>query len=340
MLVTHGTDLEGLFLNPAMYSIVIPVYKNEDSIGELLNCLQHIDEQLPGSLEVVFVIDGSSDQSLHRLATMLPSAPFSSKVVVLSRNFGSFAAIRVGLEKASAKYFAVMAADLQEPPELIIGFFEALANDEADVVVGARIAREDPLFSQWASQIFWFLYRKLVQSETPKGGIDVFGCNELFRESLLKLDESHTSLVGLLLWLGFRRKLIPYRRQKRVHGKSGWTLLKRIQYLLDSAFSFSHTPIQVLFWMGLFGCTTSVVLSLVVVWARLSGRIQVPGYSPVVLTITFFGSLNLICLAIVGSYVWRAFENTKHRPGAVVMKELSFIPASQHELLRSSTRDL
>jgi polyisoprenyl-phosphate glycosyltransferase len=327
-------------LNPAMYSIVIPVYKNEDSIGELLRCLQHIDEQLPGSLEVVFVIDGSPDQSLQRLATMLPNVPFSSKVVVLSRNFGSFAAIRLGLEKAGGRYFAVMAADLQEPPELIITFFETLAKDEADVVVGSRIAREDPFFSRSASQIFWFLYRKLVQSETPKGGIDVFGCNQLFRESLLKLDESHTSLVALLLWLGFRRKLVPYRRQKRVHGKSGWTLLKRIHYLLDSAFSFSHTPIQALFWIGLVGCTGSVVLSTVVVWARLSGRIQVPGYSPVILTIIFFGSVNLICLAIVGSYVWRAFENTKHRPGAVVMKELSFIPATQHELLRSSTRHL
>jgi hypothetical protein len=90
----------------------------------------------------------------------------------------------------------------------------------------------------------------------------------------------------------------------------------------------------------LVGCTGSVALSTIVVWARLSGRIQVPGYSPVILTIIFFGSVNLICLAIVGSYIWRAFENTKHRPGAVVMKELSFIPATQHELLRSSTRDL
>jgi polyisoprenyl-phosphate glycosyltransferase len=327
-------------LNLAMYSIVIPVYKNEDSIGELLRCLQRIDEQLPGPLEVVFVIDGSPDQSLQHLATMLPNVSFSSKVVILSRNFGSFAAIRVGLDKASAKYFAVMAADLQEPPELIIGFFQALAKDEADVVVGTRIAREDPLFSRWASQLFWFLYRKLVQSATPKGGIDVFGCNELFRESLLKLDESHTSLVGLVLWLGFRRKLIPYKRQKRLHGKSSWTMLKKIHYLLDSAFSFSHTPIQASFWVGLFGCTVSIVFSIVVVLARLLGRIQVPGYSAVILTITFFGSVNLVCLAIVGSYVWRAFENTKHRPGAVVMKELFFTPATQHELLRPSTRHM
>jgi glycosyltransferase involved in cell wall biosynthesis len=340
MLATNGLDPERPFLNSAMYSIVIPVYKNEDSIQELLRCLQHIDEQLPDPLEVVFVIDGSPDQSLQRLTTMLSNVPFSSKMVVLSRNFGSFAAIRIGLEKASGRYFALMAADLQEPPELIITFFDTLAKDEADVVVGTRIARDDPFFTRWASQIFWFLYRKFVQSATPKGGVDVFGCNQLFRESLLKLDESNTSLVALLLWLGFRRKMIPYRRQKRVHGKSSWTLQKRIHYLLDSSFSFSHNPIQALFWIGLLGCMASVAFSIVVVWARWSGRIQVPGYSPVILTITFFGSLNLICLAIVGSYVWRAFENTKHRPGAVVMKEISFMPATQHEILRSSTRHL
>jgi polyisoprenyl-phosphate glycosyltransferase len=324
-----------------MYSIVVPVYRNEDSIRDLLESIDGISHRLAGPLEAVFVIDGSPDRSLQRLTTMLPGvSSFSSRVVVLSRNFGSFAAIRIGLQKATGKYFAVMAADLQEPPELIRNFFEALAKDEADVVVGTRVAREDPLLSRAASQFFWLLYRKLVQSETPKGGIDVFGCNELFRTSLLKLDESHSSLVGLLLWLGFRRKLIPYRRGKRLHGRSSWTISKRVHYLLDSAFSFSHTPIQALFWMGLSGCLASALLSVIVIWARLSGRIQVPGYSPVVLTVTFFGSLNLICLGILGSYLWRAFENTKQRPGAIIMKELSFIPATRHELLRPSTSDL
>jgi glycosyltransferase involved in cell wall biosynthesis len=324
-----------------MYSIVVPVYKNEDSIRDLLESIDGISQRIGGPLEVVFVVDGSPDQSLQRLATMLPSvSSFASTVVVLSRNFGSFAAIRIGLQRATGKYFAVMAADLQDPPELIVSFFEALAKDEADVVVGTRVAREDPLLSRAASQLFWLLYRKLVQSETPKGGVDVFGCNELFRTSLLKLDESHTSLVGLLLWLGFRRKLIPYRRQKRLRGKSSWTILKRIHYLLDSAFSFSHTPILILLWMGLFGCVASVLFSVIVIWARVWGRIQVPGYSPVVLTVTFFGSLNLICLGILGSYLWRAFENTKQRPGAIIMKELSFTPTKDHELLCSSARDL
>ncbi|SRR6266487_489001 len=312
-----------------MYSIVIPVYKNEDSICDLLQALQRISRQLADSLEVVFVVDGSPDQSLQRLTATLPNVSFASKLIVLSRNFGSFAAIRVGLQKATGNYFAVMAADLQEPPELMIDFFDALAKNEADVVVGTRIARQDPVLGRIASQAFWLLYRKLIQSATPKGGIDVFGCNDLFRRSLLELDESHSSLVGLVLWLGFRRKLVPYRRQKRLHGRSSWTISKRLRYLLDSAFSFSQTPIQALFWMGLIGCVASVVLSMIVVWARLSGGIQVPGYSPVILTITFFGSLNLICMAILGSYVWRAFENTKQRPGAIIMKELSFTPRTQ-----------
>jgi polyisoprenyl-phosphate glycosyltransferase len=307
-----------------VYSIIVPVYKNEGSIPDLLESLRRISESLPGQLEVVFVVDGSPDQSLQRLKVTLPTLPFESRVVMLSRNFGSFAAIRVGLEKSCGSYFAVMAADLQEPPELITGFFEVLARDEADVVVGTRVAREDPLVNRIASRTFWLLYRKLIQPETPSGGVDVFGCNDLFRKQLLELDESHSSLIGLLLWLGFRRKDIPYERRKRVYGKSGWTFWRKIHYLSDSAFSFSNTPIKALFWMGSIGLVISALFSAIVIWARLSGRVPVPGYSAVVLTIIFFGSLNLICLGIVGSYLWRAFENTKRRPGAIVMKEFSF----------------
>ncbi len=307
-----------------IYSIIVPVYKNEGSIERLLGALQEINQQLSGNLEVVFVVDGSPDESLGQLTSILPTALFESKVVVLSRNFGSFAAIRVGLQKASGQYFAIMAADLQEPPELILGFFEILERDEADVVIGTRSAREDPLISRLASRIYWLIHRKLIQPETPRGGVDIFGCNQLFRRELLSLDESHSSLVGLVLWLGFRRKTISYTRQKRQEGKSSWTLSKRIHYVSDSAFSFSNTPIQALFWMGFFGLTISAVFAIAVIWARLSGRVPVPGYSAVVLTIIFFGSLNLVCLGIVGSYLWRAFENTKQRPGAVVMRELSF----------------
>jgi len=307
-----------------MYSIVIPVYKNEASVPNLLLTLHGIHKRLNGPLEVVFVVDGSPDQSFQRLAAELPVVPFKAKLVALSRNFGSFSAIRIGLQKAVGPYFAVMAADLQEPADLIMAFFDELAKDEADVVVGTRVARDDPFLSRIGSRLFWFLYRKIVQPELPPGGIDVFGCNAAFHRELLKLEESHSSLVGLVLWLGFRRKAIPYKRQRREHGKSAWTLTKRMRYLADSSFSFSDLPIKVLLWLGSIGLVISIVFSMILLWARLTGRIQVPGYSPIVLTIIFFGSINLVCLGIVGAYVWRVYENTKKRPGAVVLREMEF----------------
>ena len=307
-----------------MFSIVIPVYKNEASIPKLLLTLHGINKRLGGPLEVVFVVDGSPDQSFQRLAAELPAAPFKAKLIALSRNFGSFSAIRIGLQKATGPYFAVMAADLQEPADLIMAFFDDLAKDEADVVVGTRVARDDPFLSRIGSQLFWFLYRKVVQPELPPGGIDVFGCNAAFHRELLKLEESHSSLVGLVLWLGFRRKAIPYKRQRRQHGRSAWTFTKRMRYLADSSFSFSDLPIKVLLWIGSIGLATSILFSIIVLLARLTGRIQVPGYSPIVLTIIFFGSINLVCLGIVGTYVWRVYENTKKRPGAVVFREIQF----------------
>jgi glycosyltransferase involved in cell wall biosynthesis len=307
-----------------MYSIVIPVYKNEASVPDLLLTLDGIGKRLNSALEVVFVVDGSPDESFQRLAAQLPNVPFKSKLIALSRNFGSFSAIRVGLQKATGPYFAVMAADLQEPADLIVAFFDELARDEADVVVGTRVSRDDPFLSRLGSQLFWFFYRKFVQPELPRGGIDVFGCNAAFQRELLKLEESHSSLVGLLVWLGFRRKAIPYKRRRRQHGRSAWTLPKRMRYLADSSFSFSDLPIKVLLWLGSVGLLISVVFSMILLWSRLTGRIQVPGYSPIVLTIIFFGSINLICLGIVGAYVWRVYENTKKRPGAVVLREMQF----------------
>jgi glycosyltransferase involved in cell wall biosynthesis len=308
------------------YSVVIPVYKNEDSLPLLVEQVRKMNERLQGNLEAIFVIDGSPDKSFSLLTQMLPENVFRSKVLALSRNFGSFAAIRAGLRAASGPFFAVMAADLQDPPDLILNFFEILDRDEADVVVGTRIARQDPVVSIIFSRLFWWFYRRVIQPETPKGGIDVFGCNKSFRDQLVQLDESHSSLIGLLLWLGFRRKSIPYQRLRRPHGRSSWTVRRKLRYLSDSAFSFSNLPIQALFWLGFFGLVVSIIFAAIVLWARLTGRIQVTGYSPVVLAITFFGSLNLVSLGIIGSYLWRAFENTKQRPNAIVMRELTFEP--------------
>lgn len=306
------------------YSLVVPVYCNEASIPELVAAIGRLDRALDHALEAVFVVDGSPDRSFERLDAALPASGLTARLIALARNFGSFSAVREGLAAASGDYMAVMAADLQEPEDLIIEFFRSLAREPVDVALGVRTGRDDPLATRIASTAFWWLYRRFVQPEIPPGGIDVFACNRAFRDHLLRLHESNTSLVGQILWLGFRRKLVPYRRLPRRHGKSAWSFSRKLKYLLDSLFAFSDLPIRALTWAGVAGLAISVVLALVVFIAKFTGAISVPGYAATVLTVIFFAALNSFGLGIIGSYTWRAYENTKGRPQAIVLCAKSF----------------
>jgi glycosyltransferase involved in cell wall biosynthesis len=305
-------------------SLIVPIYRNEACIPDLLRAMDDLNRQMAGEFEAVLVVDGSPDRSLELLTKTLPETAFESQLLALSTNFGSFAAIRAGLASATGDLFAVMAADLQEPPELILQFRDLLRQGQHDVVVGTRQGRDDPFGKRLASAIFWKLYRRFVQRQMPPGGIDVFACNRPFRDQLLELHESNTTLVGLILWMGFRRAEIPYARRARRHGKSAWSFWRRFRYLLDSTFAFSDLPIRVLSFAGAMGMSLSVILMLIVLISKLTHKIEVPGYTATVLTVMFFGGLNALGLGLIGEYVWRTFQNTKGRPSYIVAQRKQF----------------
>jgi hypothetical protein len=205
-----------------------------------------------------------------------------------------------------------------------VTFFKSLSADECDVAVGTRVGRKDPLLSRISSSIFWGLYRRLIVPDMPSGGVDVFGCNRQFRDQLVQLEESRSSLIALIFWLGFRRKLVGYERQVRQEGKSAWTFTKKIDYMMDSIFSFTDCPIRLLIKFGAMGSMLAIAMGISVLIARLAGVIEVPGYAATVIVVLIFGALNLLGLGLVGTYAWRTYENTKQRPLAVVMKTQSF----------------
>lgn len=307
-----------------IFSLIVPVYRNEGSIPELLEALTELNRAMDGDFEAVLVVDGSPDRSLELLADALPKAPFASQLLALSRNFGSFPAIAAGLAAARGEMLGVLAADLQEPPELALEFRRILLADEADIVVGTRTGRADPLGQRLASRAFWWFYRSLVQREIPRGGVDVFACNRAFRDRLLALRERNTTLVGLIFWLGFRRAEVAYARRPRRHGASAWSFRRRLRYLLDSTFAFSDLPMRLLSLVGISGMLLSVGLTVVVLAAKAAGSIEVPGYAATVLTVMFFGGLNSLGLGLLGEYVWRTFENTKGRPSYIVARQWGF----------------
>lgn len=319
-----GWRLQSISGGHDLYSLIIPVYKNQDSIPDLVFAVESMNKQLDGQLEAVFVVDGSPDKSADLLQSLLSQQSFASSLILLSRNFGSFSAIRVGLQHANGPYFAVMAADLQEPPELVFNFFQTLSENEFDVVIGTREARADPLVSRLSANLFWAAYRKFIVPQMPVGGVDVFGCNQAFRDCLLSCEEANTSLIALLFWLGFRRKQVAYTRRERTHGVSAWTFRKKVNYLMDSVFAFTDLPVKVLLALGGMGVVVSLLFGMVVLFARLSGLLTLPGYAATMLMVLFFGGINTLGLGLVGSYAWRGYENSKRRPLAITLRALKF----------------
>jgi hypothetical protein len=311
-----------------MYSVIVPVYRNEEYVPLLIEAFTKLSRNLRQRFgmrtEFVFVVDGSPDQSHRRLSEALASADLEAQLLLHARNFGAFAAIRTGLRAARGDYFGVIAADLQEPPELLVKFLENLLEDEHDIVIGVRETRDDPTATRLLSNVFWTLYRKLVVPEIPPGGVDVFGCNKRVRDELINLQEANSSLVSLVFWLGFRRKEVRYARSARRHGKSAWTLGKKITYFLDSVFAFTDLPIRMLTAVGICGVTIAAVFGLTVALSRMLGAITEPGYAAIVVAVAFFGALNTLATALVGAYTWRAYENTKNRPLAIVQSRREF----------------
>ncbi len=311
-----------------MYSVITPVYRNAEFIPLLIAEFSRIRDEAIAShgveTEFIFVVDASPDDSLALLREQLPRAPFPSQLVLHARNFGSFAAIRTGLQAAKGDFCAVIAADLQEPPDILLTFLRDLRSGQSDIVVGVRTERDDPALSQFSANLFWRVYRRLIVREIPEGGVDIFGCTRRVRGELLKLEEANSSLVGLIFWLGFRRSEVPYSRRARMYGRSAWTFRKKLTYLLDSVFAFTDLPVRILSVLGGVGLGIALALIVIVLVLRVAGLITVPGYTATVLVVSFFGALNTLGLGLIGSYSWRAYENTKRRPLAVVQESYAF----------------
>jgi polyisoprenyl-phosphate glycosyltransferase len=302
------------------YSLVVPVYNNAESLDRLISEITKLSLCFDHDFEAIFVLDGGSDNSSERLTKLTVDLPYRTVLVEHSRNFGSFAAIRTGLHESEGKIVAVRSADLQEPNALLQDLLRAVGRGECEVALGVRQGRSDALHRRVGAGIFWSVYRRYVQPQMPRGGVDVFACTSRVRDALLELKEGNSSLVGLLIWLGYPFTVVPYVRLQRAHGRSQWSLAKLFDYLSDSAFAFSRTPIKVVRWLGVLGTSAGLLAGLVLVILRLTGSISETGYTPIMLTILVMGSLNLAAIGLLGSYVWRAFENTKNRPHGVVRK--------------------
>lgn len=310
-----------------LVSIVIPVYKNEDNLPELVQSLSLIKARLFSPIEVVFVIDGSPDKSWEWLTNNNDLRQLClCRFILLSRNFGALAAVRRGIREASGDVICVIAADGQEPPALVLEMVAPIVYENVEVVVGIRERRADSVSTRFFSNVFWMTFRLLGGRELPRRGVDVFAISARVAKLLNDYKESSTSLIGLIYWSGFNRREVPYTRVKRSIGRSSWTFKKRAKYALDSITSFSEVPIAILVVLGVLGFVVSSVFGAVVLVAQLLWSNSPPGYTPLLLGLSFVSSTQLFGMGILGMYIWRISENVRGRPATIDWKLISTYP--------------
>jgi polyisoprenyl-phosphate glycosyltransferase len=314
-----------------MFSIIVPVYRSEANLPWLVAELERIAGLCPLAVEVVFVIDGSPDRSALVLRDLLPQVSFSSRLASLTRNFGTFNAIRCGMEIGSGDYLTALPADLQEPADLALRFLDFLQRGEADIVFATRSSRSDPWLSSVASRLFWRLYRRFVVPELPTGGVHAFACTRAVRDRLIELREPTFNLFALLFWVGCRRVFLPYDRGPRRQGRSAWTLTRKLRYAFDSIFSFTDLPIRLLLVVGSVGVAFAVILGVLLLSGWLAGRSPVPGYTTTSLLVLFFGSITSLGIGILGQYIWLVLQTARGRPDYLIERVEAFRPTGTPE---------
>ncbi len=303
-----------------LISVVIPVYNNEESLPLLFEELKGLEKKLEHKnydLELVFVDDGSKDGSLKSLIAF-KSKFRNIKIIKLTRNFGAKNASRAGLENLSGDYFSILAADLQDPPNLILKMINEISSD-CKLVICERESREDPILKKILASIYYNIFRFIVDGSYPKRGFDVFLADKLLLEHHLKCSNFFTT-TNFLFFLGFSYKSIKVHRPKRQHGKSSYTLSKSFNQATDNIFSSSVMPLRIVSLVGFLAAITSITYGAVILINALLHNHSTPGYASIFIMISFLSGIIIIMLGIIGEYIWRIYDEVTRKPKSVIEK--------------------
>jgi dolichol-phosphate mannosyltransferase len=303
----------------ALVSIVVPVYHNGASLPELFALFQELARRNPADeFEFVFVDDGSRDDSFAVLQALYQRDE-RVRVIKLARNFGSNAALLAGLDQARGEVVAAIAADLQDPPELI-DLMLARWRQGSKVVLAARQSRGDPLLTRLLANAFYALFRRFAIPSMPRQGFDFFLIDRQVCNHIKAIKESNAYLMGMILWLGFEPAIVYYHRRQRAQrfGRSMWSLTKKLKYFVDAFVAFSYVPVRAASLLGIGLSGLGLLYALALLFLRLLVGIPVVGWVSLMAVLLVVSGVQLLMTGILGEYLWRNLDETRRRPRFVV----------------------
>jgi len=305
-------------------SIVIPLLNEAENLEALHARLGEVAATLDRPVELVFVDDGSTDDSFKVLLALRAKDP-RVHVVRFTRNFGSHSAVLAGFRFATSTHVTVLAADLQDPPELLRELVRA-ADQGSDIVWASRTKRDEPWLGLQFSKLYNRLMRWMALPNWPREGFDFVVASRRVLDVVLAHDERNTSIFARILWTGFPQTSVPFERSARRAGRSKWTFAKKVKLAIDSAVSFSFLPIRFMSILGLVFASLGGLYAAITVARRIFLGNPVEGWASLMVVTLVLGGVQLMMLGIVGEYLWRALDEARGRPSFVVAESIGFEP--------------
>ncbi len=296
------------------YSLIIPIYNEEDNIAELYRRIKAVMDRLDQSVELILINDGSRDNSL-KLIRELQQQDNRVCYLSLARNFGHQIAVTAGLNFARGQAVIILDADLQDPPELIPELLEKWRQGYQVVYAQRTKRKQEGWFKRFTAYIFYRLLQRLADVNIPTDTGDFCLMDRQVVDLLNAMPERNRYIRGLRSWVGFRQTAIQFERDPRFAGDVKYTFRKSFALALNSLVSFSQVPLRLSTYLGLFSALLALLMALLVLYWRLSeANSRITGLATVVIAILFLGSVQLVCIGILGEYIGRIYEEVKGRP--------------------------
>jgi glycosyltransferase involved in cell wall biosynthesis len=303
---------------PVEFSIVIPIFNEEDNIPELYRRLTKVMTELSEPYELIFVNDGSRDQSLELLKSICNSNSYVH-VINLTRNFGHQRAISAGLDYAHGRAVIVMDGDLQDPPEVIPQFISKW-REGFQVVYAIRDKRKENILKRSLYRLFYLILRSISKVDIPLDAGDFGLVDRCVVNVLTSLPERNRFVRGLRSWVGYRQVGLAYEREARFAGKSKYTFRKLVSLALDGLISFSYLPLRLATMSGFLVSVLSLLAAAYYAIKKLTVGLQPAGFATLTVLLLFLGGVQLITVGVIGEYIGHILDEVKGRPTYVVQQ--------------------
>ncbi len=303
-----------MMMNQPIYSLIIPIYNEEENITEMYRRLHQVMEQLDGDVELILIDDGSRDRSL-KMMRELHHRDNRVHYLSLARNFGHQIAVTAGLNFVQGKCIIVMDADLQDPPELILTMIEKW-HQGYQVVYAQRISRQqESRLKRLTAYLFYRILRRLAKVDIPVDTGDFCLMDRQVVDILNSMPERNRYIRGLRAWVGFRQTSVLFERNPRFAGDVKYTFGKSLSLAIDGIISFSTVPLRLATYLGIISAAIAMIMIILVLYWRIFAPVShLIGYTLITISMFFLGPVQLICIGILGEYIGRIYEEVKGRP--------------------------